>query len=688
MSEQFYKDEMNREMLLNVQIQKQLYAVLPKMNISKQFVSPTTQEMVDNYNQQFKTKGKTFIFPNTEQPELDKIYLEVEYSIDEVKDIRDELDSFVKEYNETEYKTLPNLQKDYIEIKKQYDRNTDTTQFDRLRDELADINKKIRENKIRQRQIITDFKTSENKLLENDKIIERNTAKIITKQKNDRQKLKGYSDTIRALNNGIVNPIQGQNESEDEFLNRLQLMSEIEEDPTNAILFNIGEFKKNMKTIINKEWLIESILKSITYHDVFLINLSFAGFKKKFIEDFGINNNQFVLDDYLFFIQDYFDKKKEPEKKESMSIETQTDEPDKRESMSVETQTDEPPIEQPIEPIEYSPEKKKPIDPFNNNRPRKPKTPIKQPIEQPIEPNRESIEMPIFKNITVSVKDNGVLFENLESQTYLILRPYNKPTPDKRLSSNTVQFSLNGVAYTDITRSNATKKSFPAELSKILNSANFPPTDKKLLTNAIKSNATKSISDYNKLYKLLDGYVNQSSSVGSGLKRRKNKLKIDKGKTLKEVDKYCHFGRLVLLLNKLYYQNILSVKDKNNVNVQGIPNRKVSDAFVNILMKICSDNDVSSSDIEKLDEDELILYSVLIAKAKLSKDFTIDIKKSISVLKKKLELIEGEIQAGNNNLELKKQLYDVVFKLSNIGVISISSARKYYNDTIKLYFNK
>jgi hypothetical protein len=133
---------------------------------------------------------------------------------------------------------------------------------------------------------------------------------------------------------------------------------------------------------------------------------------------------------------------------------------------------------------------------------------------------------------------------------------------------------------------------------------------------------------------------------------------------------------------------MLSVKDKNNVNVQGIPNTKVSNNFVNLLMKICTNKKINKKDINNLNQKEMILYNVLISKAGLSKDYDTDIKNTIKTLKNRLQLIEGEIVAGNNNDILKKDLYDVVFKLSNIGAIAISSARKYYNETLKLYFKK
>jgi hypothetical protein len=172
------------------------------------------------------------------------------------------------------------------------------------------------------------------------------------------------------------------------------------------------------------------------------------------------------------------------------------------------------------------------------------------------------------------------------------------------------------------------------------------------------------------------------------LKKPKKQLVVQKGASIKDVPNKCEFGKLIILLNKLYHNNILSVKDKNGINVQGIPNSQVGDKFVNIILSMCNDEEVNKKDIDALSEKDFILFNVLIKKAGLTKKYNIDNTKTIKTLKDRLTLVEGEIVAGNDNEELKKELYDVVFKLANVGAISISSARKYYKDTLKLYFKK
>ena len=63
----------------------------------------------------------------------------------------------------------------------------------------------------------------------------------------------------------------------------------------------------------------------------------------------------------------------------------------------------------------------------------------------------------------------------------------------------------------------------------------------------------------------------------------------------------------------------------------------------------------------------------------------VDSKNVIKRLKERLVLVEGEIKAGNDNKDNFKELYSIVFKLSNLGAVSLSAGRKYYKELVKEY---
>lgn len=79
-----------------------------------------------------------------------------------------------------------------------------------------------------------------------------------------------------------------------------------------------------------------------------------------------------------------------------------------------------------------------------------------------------------------------------------------------------------------------------------------------------------------------------------GLKTITGKPFLDTGKIImgwgmkhENIPEHVIFGENILLLNKQYYEKILSVKDKNMHAVDYLPNVKVSDNFVDIIFGIC-----------------------------------------------------------------------------------------------------
>ena len=56
------------------------------------------------------------------------------------------------------------------------------------------------------------------------------------------------------------------------------------------------------------------------------------------------------------------------------------------------------------------------------------------------------------------------------------------------------------------------------------------------------------------------------------------------------------FGKIALDLNKLFYQNILSIKKHNGHKIIGHRNKKVSDNFVEVILKMVDDKPISQSD--------------------------------------------------------------------------------------------
>lgn len=184
--------------------------------------------------------------------------------------------------------------------------------------------------------------------------------------------------------------------------------------------------------------------------------------------------------------------------------------------------------------------------------------------------------------------------------------------------------------------------------------------------------------------------------IGWGLKKTKSKVparkKVIKGRGMRQIDeekefehqeeipKISNFGNKKILLNKLFYRNVLSVKDKKGHSIENLPNTVVSDNFVKIIINM-SNNDIKNfiNDFNKLDNNEQDLMNLLFFISGLSKDKNIDIKRNdnIKKLKDRLTLVEAQIKSGNNNPVVKKELKEIVNKLYLFGAISLISAKNY-----------
>jgi len=711
MSDSFYKSEMDREMLLNIEIQKQNLKALPqKFKPQKKAISPVTQQMIDDYKQQFRNmyerKGEDgkkqfykFLIPEA-LPTLEIIDddlidvltkkgdLQPILNYDDIIEINEELDNAIINYKDQE-QGLNDQYRIIDESKKRINELT-ATRLDLYMQEntdlkdIEDLDRRIEKNlerirlsedaiievNIRLPNIQTKINELKKELEENEENKIKNENVLYTIEQNNKKKLADYAKTLRIMNEGQINVEQAEGESESDFLKRLADVALIEEDLTRAGLYNTNEFKKNLKTIIKSEWKIENLVKSFNNDNQFLLNKTFAGFKKYFNEVYGAGNQNLEVEDYIALINAYLDSEaprliKGKTKLESKGEkEEETNEESNEETKAVDLS------EEALDDI-YGDTAAMAVD-------------LPEVEARAIPPPPPPISARILQDIKIS-KDGDVLrFENTANNNNLYFK-LEDPEKKKGDPSKIVKYSNDNITYVDIGKGPA----FNGKLNTQIKSLGLSDTNSDFKVIRYMIGGDKLIISVTDFINFFNSYKEGSGFKKSKkLKKPKKQLVVQKGASIKDVPNKCEFGKLIILLNKLYHNNILSVKDKNGINVQGIPNSQVGDKFVNIILSMCNDEEVNKKDIDALSEKDFILFNVLIKKAGLTKKYNIDNTKTIKTLKDRLTLVEGEIVAGNDNEELKKELYDVVFKLANVGAISISSARKYYKDTLKLYFKK
>jgi hypothetical protein len=144
-----------------------------------------------------------------------------------------------------------------------------------------------------------------------------------------------------------------------------------------------------------------------------------------------------------------------------------------------------------------------------------------------------------------------------------------------------------------------------------------------------------------------------------------------------DINDYVNFGKVIIYLKKLYYKNELVVKWKTKLSIQGFKNCKVSERFVSIIMAMLEGKYPQLNDLNLLPSTERQIFDRLISLSGLHKVVSNTGDKTISDLKHRLQLIEGEIEAGNDNKELFSEMYKVLHSLKDFGVISSKKIKEY-----------
>jgi hypothetical protein len=146
-----------------------------------------------------------------------------------------------------------------------------------------------------------------------------------------------------------------------------------------------------------------------------------------------------------------------------------------------------------------------------------------------------------------------------------------------------------------------------------------------------------------------------------------------------EVPKTANFGKNIILLNKLYYKNILSVKNKKMHSVEHLPNVKVSDTLAEIIFDMCRNVQPTKETLDTLKSSERELFDLLLYVSGLSKSKSIGTKKDVHIkeLKERLKLVESQLRAGNNNPVVKSELKEIIQKLYLYNAISMNNGKAY-----------
>jgi hypothetical protein len=183
--------------------------------------------------------------------------------------------------------------------------------------------------------------------------------------------------------------------------------------------------------------------------------------------------------------------------------------------------------------------------------------------------------------------------------------------------------------------------------------------------------------NYIKIYDYLKRYFSLTDINRGDLKQvpHEGKTIVGYGLKTESIPDICHFGKNIILLKKLYYNNILSVKNKKMHAIEYFTNVKVSDNFVDVILQMCKN---SKPNINILTQDEKQLLDTLLHVCGIKSSANSSKKDDvINELKNKFKLAEGQLRAGNNNPLVIKELKDILKKLTLYNVVTLKNSKDY-----------
>jgi hypothetical protein len=520
-----------------------------------------------------------------------------------------------------------------------------------------------------------------------------NVRNIIKKNKGT---VTNYQNELNNLNRGVFNTEQAPNESEEAYLRRLETQASVPFDDARvaelAFMAEKEELRDKFKEIIRSDSLISQVinyLNSSEGYDIIELNKTFEKFKRDFLKKYGYDNQKLNLEDIKKQITIHSGKIEQEITENRLVLRPPINFGGNDDDLTVDPDiVDQVRRQQPEDPFQFN------ISEAYAEEPEFGVGEVSELYEgaeesksfEPPEIARVTRENDYTLKITKIDESSGdpvkSIFLRYKEPDYTIK---NLQGNDKIWKNKELLLSETG---DDNTFKSTGKLSSSAPFTAISDALEIEKPKIRKLIGASQIAGGNEITQ--KIFNLMAQKGVQPSPAQARLISKQEGEKsgiIGEGLTQEKKDKKVKFGDVVIMPNKLFYDNVLSVSRPDGVKINGFKNKHVSDDFVVCIVKMLHKRDDFQHDLNKLSSTERILLDNLLKLANLHKKvITGSGNQSINNLKNELQILEGEIQAGNNNESLKKKLHDILYKLAHFKVISIPQATKHYKDYLNNFF--
>jgi hypothetical protein len=620
----------------------------PRVNVVKKNITGIDEELLKEY-QQIKPNTYEFTDPSTGETKYRKYQLpdaepelipDLEYIPN--KELEDELDrideiqkDYVREYEvlKAEIVRMNEIVKELkneIDNGKKKSRNQSRSinnelrlaleRLDELKQKLPRLEKGISDGDI-EKQRVKDFVSQSN--TESQKI-----------KKTNLDRINMYRDELNFLNKGSFSTEKADNESEMEYLERLQANAQIlspEDELIDAKFATISRFREKMRELVKDPVLIEQVINSLDSNSddnvdqkaELLKNWNLL--KTKFISTYGVNNRRIKVDDIITFFDFFLQGASGADLPEAIKGNIT-----KENLVKAETQLNNVDVE-----------------------------PIPTENTLLLIHHTATGDKLLFLRSVAEGSDLHLIY-SFDGNVGTFKEFFDKDIPSNRKTSKAVSMSSK-----EIENRTGISASMLNEVFGIKTKSVNPSVLARKITEKWGIPAIYAVSNSQverRPYSLLKGTT---------------KNRIEYGMGLEEIPQYAEFGNVFILLKKLYYDNILSVRDKNMKSIAGLKTAKVSEPLVSIIMGMSKGLQPTFGDINALSSPERQLYDRLVRIANLNKSVPHQGDKSVAELKKRLSLVEGELEMGNDNYALQQEIHTILNSLHQLKAITKGQKDKY-----------
>jgi len=157
------------------------------------------------------------------------------------------------------------------------------------------------------------------------------------------------------------------------------------------------------------------------------------------------------------------------------------------------------------------------------------------------------------------------------------------------------------------------------------------------------------------------------------------------GVHLKKLPKVIKLGHIHINPSNLYYEHILSVRNPKNKPLRAYKDEHLSDYLASLIIKLVEGGNIKKYELQQLSNHEMMIYDNLIKRSKLHTMNDNTFETTAGKMKQRLEVLEGELEAGNTNPEIKSEIHGLLFKLAHAKVISQVDANKHWKSIMEIY---